>query len=412
MNGLARKINDVDFQEYVKKYDLILLSETWLNKKQPLNTDINGYISYHVYGNKRSGTNKGRFSGGLSIYYKNELSDNISIVETNQYGIVWLKLKQDLFSVESDMYLCHTYIPPVNSKVLIDQDFDFFYEIEKGVEKYGQLGKTCITGDLNSRTGNLSDILEYDKYLDCFEELDTENINTHFPVIRNNPDKVIDCNGKRLINLCRATNHIIVNGRLNKEQDNQFTFVSNRGLSITDYLIINANYVDNINEFQILNWQNFSDHAGVYFSLKCNTKTRHITTGEYKEETKLVFNSSFVEKFQDSLKENINLLNENKENINCEIKHLTSYIYDNAVTIFGKKVNINHDKKIRNKADSQKWFDYNCNTAKKEFKRARNIFNKLKTDENKTHFVNMRTKYNKIRKKSKAKYKKIRRKKT
>ena len=254
---------------------------------------------------------------------------------------MWLKFKQDLSSVESDMYLCHTYIPPVNSKVLIDQDFDFFDEIEKGVEKYGQLGKTCITGDLNSRTGNLSDILEYDKYLDCFEELDTENINTHFPVIRNNPGKVIDCNGKRLINLCRATNHIIVNGRLNKEQDNQFTFVSNRGLSITDYHIINANYVDNINEFQILNWQNFSDHAGVYFSLNCNTKTRHITTGEYKEETKLVFNSSFVEKFQDSLKENINLLNENKENINCEIKHLTSYIYDNAVTIFGKKVNIN-----------------------------------------------------------------------
>ncbi|KAH3839541.1 hypothetical protein DPMN_112973 [Dreissena polymorpha] len=32
VNGLARKINDVDFQEYAKKYDLILLSENWLKK--------------------------------------------------------------------------------------------------------------------------------------------------------------------------------------------------------------------------------------------------------------------------------------------------------------------------------------------------------------------------------------------
>ena len=76
-------------------------------------------------------------------------------------------------------------------------------------------GKTFIVGDLNSRTGLLDDILETDKYLD--ENLnDEQNDNfenilineTVFPK-RNNSDHVTDTNGKNLISLCKATDHII-----------------------------------------------------------------------------------------------------------------------------------------------------------------------------------------------------------
>lgn len=38
------------------------------------------------------------------------------------------------------------------------------------------MGKTFIVGDLNSRTGQLSDILEFDKYLDIEEDFDDDNI--------------------------------------------------------------------------------------------------------------------------------------------------------------------------------------------------------------------------------------------
>ena len=52
----------------------------------------------------------------------------------------------------------------------------FFEEIEKGLEKYNVLGKTYVTGDLNSRTGQFSDVLDYDKYLDdIFENDDMED---------------------------------------------------------------------------------------------------------------------------------------------------------------------------------------------------------------------------------------------
>ena len=49
---------------------------------------------------------------------------------------------------------------------MIDKDFDFFEEIENNIENYNKIGKTLITGDFNSRTAQVSDILEFDKYLD------------------------------------------------------------------------------------------------------------------------------------------------------------------------------------------------------------------------------------------------------
>ena len=46
-----------------------------------------------------------------------------------------------MFLFNKDIYICNAYIPPNNSKVLIDKDFDFFEEIEKGIEKYSKIGK-------------------------------------------------------------------------------------------------------------------------------------------------------------------------------------------------------------------------------------------------------------------------------
>ena len=47
-----------------------------------------------------------RYSGGIAVYYKHELSSNISIVEKQRIGIVWLCLHATLFSFDEDVYLC------------------------------------------------------------------------------------------------------------------------------------------------------------------------------------------------------------------------------------------------------------------------------------------------------------------
>ena len=90
VNGLRRKIADCDFIKRISKYDLIFLNETWIFDKNKTNLDINGYTSEHIPGNKSKHTRKGRFSGGISFYYKNKLRNHVNIVETMQNGIMWV----------------------------------------------------------------------------------------------------------------------------------------------------------------------------------------------------------------------------------------------------------------------------------------------------------------------------------
>ena len=191
----------------------MLLGEKWLSEKHLINLDINGYRRVHIFGQKSHGVKKDRQSCGISVYFREELKDKILVVDKNDCGIIWIELSNELFHFNEDVYLCYVYIPPTSSKVLKDKDFDFFEEIEKGLEKYSKLGKTYVTRDFNARTVTLSVILDFDAYLDS--NADTRHI---FDIsslpIRQNQDNITDSNGQKLISLCKSTGHIIANGRL------------------------------------------------------------------------------------------------------------------------------------------------------------------------------------------------------
>ena len=157
VNGLKRKLGDYDFLEYISSYDLIFLSETWISNKDNINSDINGYNSEHLFGNKSKNTTKGRYSGGIAFYYKNELKNFITIVEKQQFGLIWVKISADLFPFDENVYLCHIYMPPNDSKVFRSSQIDFFEQLELSIVKYSNMGKIFITGDMNSRTSNSPD---------------------------------------------------------------------------------------------------------------------------------------------------------------------------------------------------------------------------------------------------------------
>ena len=132
----------------ISEYDITFLSETWISKNTFLNLNVNDYCGEHILGNKSYNTRKGRYSGGISVYYRNHLRKYVTIVEKNQYGVIWIKLSKELFSFNEDVYVCNIYIPPINSKVIPNDQFDFFEELETGIEKYASLGKLFLTGDL------------------------------------------------------------------------------------------------------------------------------------------------------------------------------------------------------------------------------------------------------------------------
>ena len=81
VNGLTRKLADPDFLDVLSEFDIIFLQETWLSPKSTLNLEIQGYCSDHLLGNKSPNTKKGRYSGGISVYYRNYLKSCINIEE-------------------------------------------------------------------------------------------------------------------------------------------------------------------------------------------------------------------------------------------------------------------------------------------------------------------------------------------
>lgn len=210
MNGILRKLTDLDFINYIKKYDIVLVSETWVSKKDHLNLDIQGYTSEHIPGNKSAGAKKGRYSGGISIFYKNFLKDKIQIVDKNQIGILWVKILKDVLVSDQDIYVGVNYVPPSGSAVLNREDIDISEQLELDIIKYKTLGRLYLVGDFNSRTSNLPDFIQFDRYLD---DEDIFFIDSHIQT-RVNKDHVSDVYGRRLIQLCQTPGLLIANGRV------------------------------------------------------------------------------------------------------------------------------------------------------------------------------------------------------
>ena len=151
VQGLINKLCDVDFISTLHNHSVIFLCETWHNKSSII--DINGFTTYHCPRPKYNRRAK-RNSGGLVIYCKSALADGISTVKRNENGIMWIKFDKVFFNLENDIYVCHCYIPPENSRLYLTVDnlrnFDFFDCISEDVRYFSGIGDVYMCGDLNS----------------------------------------------------------------------------------------------------------------------------------------------------------------------------------------------------------------------------------------------------------------------
>ena len=211
---------------------------------------------------------------------------------------------------------------------MIDKDFDFFEEIEKGKERFNRMGDTFITGDFNSRTAQLSDILLFDKYLD--DDDDDTNISYKNTKMRRNKDHVIDNNGQKLLALCKVTDHIIANGRLCNDLDGNYTFISVRCSRVTNYLILNKYDINLVHDFKILDFSNFSDHAPIYFIFLTKIISNNPANNDTKSkfEQKIVFDEEKIAEYKETLKQNLDDLNScitSETSVNMHAETLTNF---------------------------------------------------------------------------------------
>ena len=113
----------------------------------------------------------------------------------------------------------------------------------------------AICGDLNGRVGTLSDIVE---------KIDDVTV-------RKSIDKVKSGHGENLIEFVKDTKSVILNGRINPEQEN-FTFISSRGRSVVDYFITPQDCLQFCQNFSVDLMSSLLEKYDLYSLLSQNCK--------------------------------------------------------------------------------------------------------------------------------------------
>ena len=96
-----RKLADTYFLQYVSDYDIVY----WVrrgNRKQKLLTLIflGSVVNLFPEINPEI---RGRYSGGLAVYYKTYLKNYVSVVKKEQTGIFWIKISEELFPFDQNV---------------------------------------------------------------------------------------------------------------------------------------------------------------------------------------------------------------------------------------------------------------------------------------------------------------------
>ena len=87
---------------------------------------------------------------------------------------------------------------------------------------------------------------------------------------RGNQDKKTNNFGVKLLNLCKQSQLLIVNGRTIGDFEGKYTSFQFNGCSTVDYSVASKALINDIISFQVLDPTFLSDHAPIRLSIRCN----------------------------------------------------------------------------------------------------------------------------------------------
>ena len=169
---------------------------------------------------------------------------------------------------------------------------------------------------------------------------------------------------------------------------------------MVDHLLCNITDSQIIVDFKLLDFNEFSDHSPVYYTLLSkliHSEVIHDDVNRTDCSQNLVYDEARLPIFRNQLPTCTAVLNELTENLNNNqidsvVQHFTSVLFDCTSAAFSRSAHPTNKAMAKNA-----WFDNNRAEASNSYKQARNLFLRNKSDTNRSNFVSMRTRYNKIK---------------
>ena len=241
VEGLSSELDDPSFIELMHQHDICLLNETW--KVDDSKIGLPGFWDFSQVRNKL--TKKGRPSGGVTVFCKNEIRKGIRIASHTE-GFIWLKMDSKFFNLATPLFIGASYIPPEYSKRKSSIKIDYFKELAKSLARYTEKGNVILVGDMNSRTGN-----------NCVSEIRIPGLSELFLddkasiKDRTSCDITVNNYGKKLNRLCKEYDLVIANGRTPGDRIGNFTCHTSRGDSVVDYFISDHSFFNRLKKLVV-----------------------------------------------------------------------------------------------------------------------------------------------------------------
>ena len=123
-----------------------------------------------------------------------------------------------------------------------------------------------ICGDFNSRIGNEKDYVIFDN--DANIDILPIDYETDEAMSRSSQDKIINANGRKLLDVCKLNTLRTANGRLGSDKGvGKYTYVGSTGRNVIDYVIATPNLLNTISTFRVGEPNILSDHRLIDFSM-------------------------------------------------------------------------------------------------------------------------------------------------
>lgn len=260
----------MDIIEWLSKFDIIAISETWCEHEHELCTLRNIIEGFTCVVEKATRTHRhGRPSGGICVFLRSNVMQHVNRIDKGFKFAVILEIKDLVNTLTGvcigDILLVCTYLPPKNSSAY-DEELDGIAILrEKLVDLKSRFinHQLLIVGDLNARVGRENDFLDED---------DTEHVPglewflaDEFKRPRNARDLVVNDFGNSLLDLCIELGIHILNGRCYGDLNGAFTNITENGCSIVDYMIAESSVIDVVESFTVVDYPEAN-----HLPLQCN----------------------------------------------------------------------------------------------------------------------------------------------
>ena len=116
--GLSRRCKYPEFLEFIQTFDVLCLVETKTDDVDQIDLP-----EFEIHMKNRFTYRKVR-SGGIVLAFKNYLSQDIDLINSESQYVLWFKISKNVLQLNHDVLCGIVYIPPESSKYCIGDPFN------------------------------------------------------------------------------------------------------------------------------------------------------------------------------------------------------------------------------------------------------------------------------------------------